>query len=44
VVDAITEVPVPVNEPINSFIPGSPERTALEERLKQLGVSGPSLL
>ena len=36
-VDAITEVPVPVNEPINSFIPGSPERTALEERLKQLG-------
>jgi 1-pyrroline-5-carboxylate dehydrogenase len=37
VVDAITEVPVPVNEPINSFAPGSPERTALEERLKQLG-------
>ncbi|HWD46746.1 MAG TPA: L-glutamate gamma-semialdehyde dehydrogenase [Actinomycetota bacterium] len=34
--DAITEVPAPVNEPVHSFAPGSPERTALETRLKQL--------
>jgi 1-pyrroline-5-carboxylate dehydrogenase len=34
--DAITEVPAPVNEPVHSFAPGSPERTALEARLKQL--------
>jgi 1-pyrroline-5-carboxylate dehydrogenase len=36
VFDAITEVPAPVNEPVHSFAPGSPERTALETRLKQL--------
>jgi 1-pyrroline-5-carboxylate dehydrogenase len=35
-IDAITDVPAPVNEPPNNFAPGSPERTALEERLKQL--------
>jgi 1-pyrroline-5-carboxylate dehydrogenase len=33
--DAITEVPAPVNEPVHSFAPGSPERSALEARLKQ---------
>jgi 1-pyrroline-5-carboxylate dehydrogenase len=35
-IDAITDVPAPVNEPPNNFAPGSPERTPLEERLKQL--------
>jgi 1-pyrroline-5-carboxylate dehydrogenase len=34
--DAITDVPPPVNEPVRSFAPGSAERTALEQRLKQL--------
>jgi 1-pyrroline-5-carboxylate dehydrogenase len=34
--DAITDVPAPVNEPIRSFAPGSAERTALEQRLKQM--------
>jgi 1-pyrroline-5-carboxylate dehydrogenase len=36
VIDAITDVPVPINEPPNSFAPGSSERAAVEERLKQL--------
>jgi 1-pyrroline-5-carboxylate dehydrogenase len=35
-IDAVTDVPAPVNEPPNNFAPGSPERSALEERLKQL--------
>jgi 1-pyrroline-5-carboxylate dehydrogenase len=35
-IDAITAVPAPVNEPPNNFAPGSPERSALEDRLKQL--------
>jgi 1-pyrroline-5-carboxylate dehydrogenase len=34
--DAVTQVPPPVNEPIHEFVPGSPERAALEARLKQL--------
>ena len=34
--DAITDVPAPVNEPIRSFAPGSAERAALEQRLKQM--------
>ena len=34
--DAITEVPAPYNEPVHSFAPGSSERTALESRMKQL--------
>src|SRR5918993_1172025 len=33
--DAITEVPAPVNEPVHTFALGSPERSALENRLKQ---------
>ena len=33
--DAITDVPAPVNEPVHNFAPGSPERSALENRLKQ---------
>jgi 1-pyrroline-5-carboxylate dehydrogenase len=35
-IDAITDVPPPVNEPVRSFGPGSAERTALEQRLKQM--------
>jgi 1-pyrroline-5-carboxylate dehydrogenase len=35
-IDAVTDVPAPINEPPNNFAPGSPERRALEERLKQL--------
>jgi 1-pyrroline-5-carboxylate dehydrogenase len=35
-IDAVTDVPAPVNETPNTFAPGSPERSALEERLKQL--------
>ncbi len=32
--DAVTKVPVPANEPIRTYAPGSPERAALEEQLK----------
>ena len=35
--DATTLVPPSVNEPIRSYAPGSPERTSLEARLKELG-------
>ncbi|OEJ33872.1 L-glutamate gamma-semialdehyde dehydrogenase [Streptomyces subrutilus] len=34
--DAVTQVPAPVNEPVHSYAPGSPERTRLEVQLKQL--------
>ncbi len=34
--DAITQVPVPYNEPIGTFAPGTPERAALEQSLKDL--------
>jgi 1-pyrroline-5-carboxylate dehydrogenase len=35
-IDAVTNVPAPLNETPNNFAPGSPECSALEERLKQL--------
>ncbi|AQA14235.1 L-glutamate gamma-semialdehyde dehydrogenase [Streptomyces samsunensis] len=35
--DAVTQVPVPVNEPVHSYAPGTPERARLETRLKELG-------
>ncbi|GAA1779455.1 L-glutamate gamma-semialdehyde dehydrogenase [Actinomadura chokoriensis] len=35
--DAATTVPVPVNEPVKGYAPGSPERAALEARIKELG-------
>ncbi|MEV4258574.1 1-pyrroline-5-carboxylate dehydrogenase, partial [Spirillospora sp. NPDC049652] len=35
--DAVTNVPVPVNEPVKGYAPGSPERAALEARIKELG-------
>ena len=35
--DAVTNVPVPVNEPVLSYAPGSPERAELEATLAELG-------
>jgi len=34
--DAVTQVPLPVNEPVRGYAPGSAERTSLEERIKEL--------
>jgi 1-pyrroline-5-carboxylate dehydrogenase len=38
--DAVTQVPVPVNEPVHTYAPGSPERARLEARLRELA-AGP---
>ncbi|MFB4306081.1 L-glutamate gamma-semialdehyde dehydrogenase [Actinomadura sp. GTD37] len=35
--DAVTNVPVPANEPVRGYAPGSAERAALEARIKELG-------
>jgi 1-pyrroline-5-carboxylate dehydrogenase len=35
-VDAVTNVPVPLNEPIKGYAPGSQERAALESKIKEL--------
>ena len=34
--DAVTNVPQPVNEPVHDYAPGSPERQALSSRLEQM--------
>ncbi|MET7760933.1 L-glutamate gamma-semialdehyde dehydrogenase [Streptomyces sp. NPDC005336] len=34
--DAVTQVPVPVNEPVHTYAPGTPERARLETKLKEL--------
>jgi 1-pyrroline-5-carboxylate dehydrogenase len=34
--DSVTNVPFPGNEPIRGYAPGSPERTALESKIKEL--------
>lgn len=34
--DAVTQVPTPVNEPVRGYAPGSPERARLEAKLKEL--------
>ncbi len=34
--DAVTNVPVPANEPIRSYAPGGQDRAALESRIKEL--------
>ncbi|HEV2242398.1 MAG TPA: L-glutamate gamma-semialdehyde dehydrogenase [Streptosporangiaceae bacterium] len=34
--DAVTNVPLPVNEPVRTYAPGSTERAALENRVKEL--------
>ena len=35
--DAVTTTPQPVNEPVGSFTPGSPERARLQAKLTELG-------
>jgi 1-pyrroline-5-carboxylate dehydrogenase len=35
--DAVTSVPVPANEPVKTYAPGSSERAVLETKLKELG-------
>ncbi|MEU5877364.1 L-glutamate gamma-semialdehyde dehydrogenase [Spirillospora sp. NPDC047279] len=35
--DAVTNVPTPVNEPVKGYAPGSGERAALEAKIKELG-------
>lgn len=39
--DAVTHPPMPVNEPVYDYAPGSPERAALEVALHDLVASGP---
>ena len=39
--DAATVVPVPANEPVRGYAPGSGERTSLETKLKELGSADP---
>jgi len=34
--DAVTNVPVPANEPIKGYAPGSQERSGLEQKIKEL--------
>jgi 1-pyrroline-5-carboxylate dehydrogenase len=34
--DSVTNVPVPANEPIRGYAPGSPERSAVEQKIKDL--------
>ncbi|MER7078066.1 1-pyrroline-5-carboxylate dehydrogenase, partial [Saccharopolyspora kobensis] len=34
--DAITSVPVPYNEPVKGYAPGSPERESLQKRVAEL--------
>jgi 1-pyrroline-5-carboxylate dehydrogenase len=36
VFDAVTAVPVPGNEPVKTYAPGSPERASLETKIKEL--------
>ena len=37
--DAITDVPLPQNEPIHEYAPGSPERTRLADTLAGLAAN-----
>ncbi|WP_369133731.1 L-glutamate gamma-semialdehyde dehydrogenase [Modestobacter sp. I12A-02662] len=37
--DAVTQVPAPRNEPVRDYAPGSPERAALEQRLTELAAA-----
>ncbi len=37
--DAVTHVPNPVNEPVRTYAPGSPERASIEQTLKDLQAS-----
>ncbi len=35
--DAVTQVPEPINDPVLAYAPGSPERAQVEQRLAELG-------
>jgi 1-pyrroline-5-carboxylate dehydrogenase len=39
VFDAVTSVPDPVNEPVRTYAPGSPERATLEAKIKELSAA-----
>ncbi|MEY9873557.1 1-pyrroline-5-carboxylate dehydrogenase [Streptacidiphilus sp. MAP12-33] len=39
--DAVTQIPTPVNEPVHSYAPGTPERARLEAELKRLDGQAP---
>ncbi|RSN43302.1 MULTISPECIES: L-glutamate gamma-semialdehyde dehydrogenase [Actinomadura] len=39
--DAVTNVPTPVNEPVRGYAPGSAERARLEAKLAELGGAAP---
>ncbi|MGI8699482.1 MAG: aldehyde dehydrogenase family protein, partial [Mycobacteriales bacterium] len=41
--DAVTAVPVPVNEPVRSYAPGSRERVSVESRLKEMAAESVEL-
>jgi 1-pyrroline-5-carboxylate dehydrogenase len=41
VMDAFTSVPIPTNEPVRSYAPGTAERASLEAKLKELGSAAP---
>ena len=41
--DAVMTVPEPRNEPVRSYAPGTPERAALEARIKELAGDGAEL-
>ena len=39
--DAITNVPLPINEPVRSYAPGSAERRSLETTLQEMADAEP---
>jgi len=43
-VDAVTDIPTPVNEPILDYAPGSPERATLKSELQSMTSAGPRQL
>ncbi|GAA1262308.1 L-glutamate gamma-semialdehyde dehydrogenase [Sphaerisporangium rubeum] len=42
--DAVSNVPVPANEPVRGYPPGGADRAALESRVKELSGGGPAEL
>ena len=42
--NGIVRVPAPVNEPVLSYAPGSPERAALKRRLAEMANTGASVV
>ncbi len=42
--DAVTQVPVPYNEPVNDFTPGTPAQVALRTRLTQMAAEPADLV